>query len=100
MARPRNVSILEFDATTKALQFRTAVSTHAHTHHSREVIADIPPYVLKIPVLAGIFTRELERYAARTGGMIDFSAGWWHPPVTPREVFDAETKQIEEALGA
>jgi hypothetical protein len=27
--------------------------------------------------------------------MFDFSRGWWHPPVSPRAVFDSESQQIE-----
>src|SRR5262245_52634260 len=68
--------------------FATAVSLHAHTHHSREVMSDLPSYIARIPVLAGWFERE-------GAGMIDFANGCWYPPVSPREVFDTETAQID-----
>ena len=30
---------------------RAVVSLHAHTLHSREVMADLPRYIMKIPVV-------------------------------------------------
>ena len=99
MARSRDVSLEEFEPRRAWGGFKSGVSLHAHTHHSREIMADLPAYILKIPVVAAIFERELESYAARTGDPIDFSKGWWHPPVSPREVFDGEATQIEQRFG-
>lgn len=68
--------------------FTTAVSLHAHTHHSREVMSDLPAYISRIPILAGWFERE-------GAAAIDFSRGCWRPPVSPRQVFDSEAGQID-----
>jgi hypothetical protein len=79
--------------------FASVVSLHAHTCYSREVLADLPRYIQQIPVVAGCFTRALKAYAEREGCEIDFSRGWWHPPVTPRAVFESEVEQIERRFG-
>src|SRR5262245_26754865 len=99
IARARDVSIQEFESRRPWSGFNTVVSLHAHTHHSREVMADLPRYILKIPVVAPIFERELQTYAARNGDPLDFSKGWWHPPVSPRQVFEGEIRQIEQRFG-
>lgn len=77
-------------------RFRSAVSLHAHTHHSREVLSDLPRYIQQIPIVKGCFDRALKAYAEREGCAINFANGWWHPPVSPRAVFDSEAKQIED----
>ena len=72
--------------------FSSAVSLHAHTWHSREVMSDLPNYIVKIPIVADWFRR--------TGASsLDFSKGYWRPPATPREVFDSETAQIDARFG-
>ena len=76
-------------------EYRAAVSLHAHTHHSREIMADFPRYIARIPLVAVAFEREVGRYVEREGRPIDFSKGWWHPPVSPRGVFESEARQIE-----
>jgi hypothetical protein len=78
--------------------FRAAVSLHAHTAHSREVMADLPRYIARIPLVAARFEQELRARALRDGRAVDFAKGWWHPPVTPRDVFVSEEAQIEERL--
>jgi hypothetical protein len=72
--------------------FATAVSLHAHTWHSREVMSDLPNYIIKVPIVADWFRR--------TGASrLDFSKAYWRPPATPREVFDSETAQIDARFG-
>jgi hypothetical protein len=39
--------------------FRAAVSLHAHTHHSREILADLPAYIVRIPFVSHLFEREV-----------------------------------------
>src|SRR5919108_3732878 len=76
----------------------SAVSLHSHTHHSREIMADLPRYIARIPLVAVAFEREVGRYREREGRELDFSRGWWHPPVSPRAAFESETQQIEQRL--
>lgn len=75
-------------------EFLTGVSLHAHTHHSRESLAHLPLYVARIPVVGSLFDRDLHQQEAHMGGQVDFAKGWWHPPVSPRGVFDSEASQI------
>ena len=95
----RAVSFRAFDPKQDWGEFEAVVSLHAHTHHSREVMADLPRYIIRIPIVAACFERELQTYVERTGCAIDFSKGWWHPPVGPREVFESEATQIEKRFG-
>lgn len=88
-------SIREYQDHDSWTPYRAAVSLHAHTHHSREIMADFPRYIARIPLVAGAFEREVGRYVEREGRPIDFSKGWWHPPVSPRAVFESEARQIE-----
>jgi hypothetical protein len=99
MTRFRHVSVREFHLKRAWTGFASAVSLHAHTHHSREAMVDLPSYIIKIPFVPRILERELENFANESGDRIDFFNGWWHPPVTPRQVFDAEARQIEERFG-
>lgn len=78
--------------------FRSAVSLHAHTHHSREVLADLPTYISRIPVIGPWFDREIDRRRS-DDNPVDFTKGWWHPPATAREVFESEAAQIDRRFG-
>jgi hypothetical protein len=98
-ARVRRETVQEFGARRSWSSFQSAVSLHAHTHHSREIMADLPKYIVRIPIVAACFARQLQTYSARTGTAVDFSKGWWHPPVSPREVFESEVAQIENQFG-
>jgi hypothetical protein len=80
-------------------EHRCAASLHCHTHFSREMLTFIPYYATRVPVLADYFRSGLERYRRAHGTELDFSRAWWTPPVTPRQVIDLETRQIEQKLG-
>ena len=88
-----HVSVWLHERRSRWRDFRSAVSLHAHTSYSREQLADLPRYLVQIPFVGSRVEREL-----RTQCAVDFSKGWWHPPVTAREVFDAETAQIADRL--
>ena len=75
-------------------RFATAVSLHAHTRYSYEVMANVPGYLNRIPVVGGLFRREMRLYVERHGEAVDFAKGWWHPPVRPDTVWDSEETQI------
>ena len=42
--------------------FRTAVSLHSHTRHSKESMAFVPHYMSRVPVLALYFRKWTDRY--------------------------------------
>jgi len=91
-------TVRDFSDRDKRIGFHTGVSLHAHTHYSREVLSDLPAYILRVPVVAAWYEHQLRAYRAREGHCLDFSKGWWHPPVAPRAVFESEVRQIEERL--
>jgi hypothetical protein len=78
-----------------AKSFRSAVSMHCHTNHSRESLSFIPHYARSIPVISRFYKNEMKRY----GEKIDFGRAWWTPPVTARQVFEMETLEVESRLG-
>jgi len=76
-----------------------AATLHCHTHFSKEILTFIPYYASRVPVLSGYFSQALVKYRAAHGRDLDFSRAYWTPPVTPRQVIDVETLQIEKELG-
>ncbi len=67
-----------------ASEFKAGVSLHSHTQHSEESLELVPKYVGRIPV----FRRTM-------GTTIDFHRGFWTPPLTPRQAYRLEEKQIQ-----
>jgi hypothetical protein len=78
---------------------QAAASLHCHTHFSKEILSFIPYYATRVPLLASYFEAGLERYQKSHGRPLDFGQAWWTPPVTPRQVIEIETLQIEKELG-
>ena len=67
----RGATIVELTRRQALAPFTTAVSLHAHTRHSREVMALIPSYLDRIPVVGPLARREMQAYARRHGRPID-----------------------------
>jgi hypothetical protein len=80
-------------------QFRTAVSLHSHTMHSRESLGFIPRYAAAIPLLAWEIRRQAGKYREKYGRDLDYTKGHWTPPLPGREGYDLERRHIEEKLG-
>ncbi len=97
-SRPR-ASLRDFADHADWSAFRSVVSLHAHTSYSCEVMADLPGYIARVPIVARLFERQLHQTAASAGRPVDFGKGWWHPPVDPRGVFESESAQIERRFG-
>lgn len=76
---------------------KTGVSLHCHTEHSKEMLEFVPHYAAKIPVISYFWSKERDKYLEREGKAIDFSTGFWSPPLTPQEVYNFEKQQINEA---
>lgn len=74
--------------------FRSAISLHSHTHHSKESLEYLPLQAVKIPLVAAIVDRELRAYAQRNGRSVDFRRAWWTPPMSPEQVYQSECQQI------
>src|SRR5580704_12728068 len=75
--------------------FRTGVSLHSHTEHSRERLGDLPRYLERMPVVAQFLEWERKRYRAGTGRPLDFSRAYWRGPLCARSAHDIERRQIE-----
>ncbi len=95
--RPTKVHLLWRDHSSPR-QFRSAVSLHSHTLHSRENLAFIPRYTAGVPILSSAIRERQQRYRARHGREFDFSRAFWRPPLAPLEALRLERKQIEERL--
>jgi hypothetical protein len=77
----------------------TGVSLHSHTMHSKEYLGRLPSYIRKFPVGSYVLEREIGRLHLYEGRIFDFSKVYWTPPLSPREAYELECKQIEEKLG-
>src|SRR5262252_1305187 len=75
--------------------FKTAVSLHCHTQHSKESFGFLSSCVSKTPVLSNWVSGLIEAHRVETGRTIDVERCHWRPPLTAREVFDSEMEQIE-----
>ena len=75
--------------------YRTAVCLHGHTNHSKEGLQFIPEFAQKWPLLQW----ALDRQCRSSLIPVDFDRAYWTPPVTPRQAFDLEAKQIEDSVG-
>src|SRR5580700_4208395 len=92
--------VLKFDQSRRfAESFRSGVSLHSHTMHSREFLGRLPGYIAKIPIASYVIEREVGRLHLYGGRVVDFQKMYWTPPLSPREAFEVEQRQVEEKLG-
>jgi len=95
----RNTEVLKFrKAFDFAKQFRSAVSLHSHTMHSREYLGRLPGYIKKVPVASWLIEREIGRVHLYTGRSVNFRRTFWTPPLSPREAVKLEQEQIENEV--
>src|ERR1700759_705444 len=93
-------TVSKFDSQRRnTAQFRTGVSLHSHTMHSREYLTRFPGYISHIPIVSYIIEREVGRLHLYGRRDVDFSRIYWTPPLSPREAFALEQSQIEQHLG-
>jgi len=80
--------------------YRTGVSLHSHTNHSKEGVYFILEYAARNPVLRRALAAE-DRRATREGktARLDFLKAYWTPPLPPLVAFEVEKNQIERELG-
>jgi hypothetical protein len=79
--------------------FRTGISLHSHTMHSKEYLGRLPKYIAKFPIGSYILEREIGRVHLYEGRIFNFNKIYWTPPLSPREAYELECRQIEEQLG-
>ncbi|HVM76608.1 MAG TPA: hypothetical protein VMU07_00425 [Candidatus Paceibacterota bacterium] len=81
-----------------ARRYRAAVSLHAHTNHSQEKMIFFPP-LMRCCKLGRVLLQAIEsRHRKNRNEDVNYSSAWWRPPLSPREVYDSEQKQIS-AMG-
>jgi hypothetical protein len=81
-------------STDSAREYRTGVSLHSHTRHSKEKLEFIPDFTKQWPILQ----RWLDRQYRRSVVPIEFSKAYWTSPLTPKLAYEVEKKQIEDVL--
>ncbi|BDC51808.1 hypothetical protein F183_A41230 [Bryobacterales bacterium F-183] len=82
-----------------AKSFRTGVSLHSHTNLSEESLDIIPRYTANVPYLGSEIRKLERRFQECTGRPLDFARAFWTPPLSPRQAYDLEWKQIAHDLG-
>lgn len=75
--------------------FRSGVSLHSHSEHSRERLGSLPRHLEHTPIASQFMRLEIERYRARTGEAPDFSRAYWRGPVSAQAAYQLEREQIE-----
>jgi len=78
---------------------RTGVSLHSHTMYSKEYLGRLPSYIAKFPIGSYVLEREIGRLHLYEGRIFNFNKVYWTPPLSPREAYELESKQIEELVG-
>ena len=88
-----------WDAAPPRLRFRTGVSLHSHTLHSRESLAFLPMVLHPVPVVGFALRKLEEQYRRKTGRELEYHRGYWTPPLPAHDAFRLERSQIETKLG-
>lgn len=86
--------VLQWIAEPPHQRFRTGVSLHSHTLHSRESLEFIYRIAQRLPVLKAALRRGERRYEQKRGRPMDLSRAWWTPPLGPYDAFRLEREQI------
>jgi hypothetical protein len=74
--------------------YKTGLSLHSHTRHSKEKLQFIPAFTEKWPIIQ----RALDRQYRKSVVPVDFSRAYWTSPLTPKLALEVEKKQIEDVL--
>lgn len=76
--------------------FRTGVSLHSHTLHSKESLDFIYKIAVRVPALGCFLKRGELQYERHHGHPLDLRNGWWTPPLGPAEALRVESEQIAQ----
>jgi len=79
-----------------AARYRTGVSLHSHTLHSRENMAFVPRHAYRIPVVEGIVRKHEATFLRKKGRALDYNRAWWTPPLPAADAHRLEARQIEK----
>lgn len=81
-----------------AAHYRTGVSLHSHTNHSRESLDFIARMGRTIPMAWQAVEAKIQNCKKKTGVAVDLDRAFWTPPLTPRMAFAVEAGQIANDL--
>jgi len=90
--------VLRFRKDLDSTSWRSAVSLHSHTMHSREYLGRLPDYISRIPVVSYVIEREVGKAHLYDHSTIDLRRVYWTPPLSAREAYHLEAGQIEQQL--
>ncbi|MGA2878188.1 MAG: hypothetical protein ABSG13_04495 [Bryobacteraceae bacterium] len=90
---------LQWKNAEAAGQFRTGVSLHSHTLHSRESLDFIYHAATRAPILSAAIRQGERVYRRIHGAALDLKRGWWTPPLGPHDAWLLEKSQIETLGG-
>jgi hypothetical protein len=76
--------------------FRSGVSLHSHTNQSKETLNFLARFGNQYPLMRPLMARLERRSEANHGMRVNYAAGYWTPPMTPKLAFDLEKGQIEQ----
>lgn len=87
----------KFVSAIEVPQFRTGVSLHSHTLHSRETLSILHALGARSALVrAGVQWLQRE-FLRTTGTALDLQRAWWTPPLTAHESWELERSQIKSA---
>lgn len=73
----------------------TGISMHCHTQFSKEILDFIPDYTERIPIVSYFWKKERAKYIEREGKDVNLDTAYWSPPLSEKDVYSFEKKQIE-----
>jgi hypothetical protein len=82
-----------------ATPYRTGVSLHSHTNHSKEGLYFIAEYAARYWPLRKLLATQEKQAQDKSSITVDFWKGYWVPPLPPLAAFELEKNQIEQSLG-
>ena len=95
---PASQLLLHWKDPAAAGLYRAGVSLHSHTSCSKETFDFLPYICAKVSLLDAARVRYERRFQKARGYAIDYSSGWWTPPLTPLEAWRVESGQIRDTL--
>jgi hypothetical protein len=96
---PANSVSFQWEASAQRLRYRTSISLHSHTLHSRENLGFLPKVLHPVPVVGYVLQKLEGQYRRKTGRELEYRRGYWTPPLPAHDAFRLERDQIETALG-
>jgi hypothetical protein len=79
--------------------YRSAISLHGHTMHSRESLDFVPRVLRYVPMAQAALEQFEDRHRRLHGKRIPFERAYWRPPLNPRAAYELEFGQIRNQLG-